>query len=283
MRAVNNDFSGKNLRNTSFKNADLPNALFLKSDLRGADFSGANLAGAKFEGAKTGITPLYTVLIFIAVLGVSLLSGYIAMLTGQLIQSMIQSPKQNVCIAGYLSAVIITVFAVFSTWRGVGYAVRQLIAPVLLSAMALVAIGYLTGLGDGHAMRYLILSLVLIVAMFVVGTVARALAGSLSVLIFWVVAVLGSVYGRSLGGGIGTVVMAIACAQISKRALNGDHGFEVLKNMALSMTAKFGTSFRNAKLDNADFSHAILRNADFTNARTPLVRWGNSKKINCKK
>src|SRR5688572_25537760 len=130
------DFSGRNLRNVSFKNADLPNAVFFESDLRGADFSGANLTGANFVGVKTGLTPLHARLIFIAVLSLSLLSGYIAMLTGQLIQSMINSSKQSISLAGYLAAIIFILFAAFSVWRGVGYAAKQLIAPVVLSAAA---------------------------------------------------------------------------------------------------------------------------------------------------
>ena len=76
------DYSNKNLQNTSFKNEDLSYASFMNSDLRGADFSGANLTGANFTHVRTGITPLNTILIFIAALIVSLISGYSTMYQG---------------------------------------------------------------------------------------------------------------------------------------------------------------------------------------------------------
>lgn len=276
------DFSGKNLRNVSFRNADLPNAVFAKSDLRGADFHGANLTGANFAGALTGIIPLHARLIFIAALSLSLVSGYIAMITGQLIQSMINSSTQSTSITGYLAAVIFILFAGISVWRGVGYAAKNLITPVVILAALLAATSYLSGNNDPYAMDYLILSLLLIVITFVVGTTARAVAGSVSTIMFWIVAVLGSVYARSAGGGIGTVIMAIACVQISKRALGGAKGFELLRKLTTFITAKFGTSFRGANLDEANFSQTILHNTDFTKANTRLARWDNCQKINCK-
>ena len=45
---------------------------------------------------------------------------------------------------------------------------------------------------------------------------------------------------------------------------------------------KYGTSFRNAKLVNADFSGSKLHNADFTGANLTNTNWGDSKKMNCK-
>jgi hypothetical protein len=185
-------------------------------------------------------------------------------------------------VAGYLAAIIFVLFAVLAVRRGVGHAAKQIIVPVVFFAAALAVISYFSGFGNGHGVSYLILSLVLIVVMFGVGTIARVVAGSLSTVMFWVVAVLGSVYGRSVGGGIGTVIMAIACVQISKRALSGAKGFELLTRMASLVTEKFGTSFRAARLDLADFSQTILHNADFTNSSTRSARWDNCQKINCK-
>lgn len=47
--------------------------------------------------------------------------------------------------------------------------------------------------------------------MCIVGTIARATANSLSLIIFIVVGLAGGMYGRSVGGGVGTVIMAISC------------------------------------------------------------------------
>jgi uncharacterized protein YjbI with pentapeptide repeats len=88
-------------------------------------------------------------------------------------------------------------------------------------------------------------------------------------------------FGKSLGGGIGTVIMAISCAVISKKALSGAKGFEGLRRIAHSITSKFGTSFRDTRLSHANFSGSKIRNSDFSNADISTVNWGDSKKINC--
>ena len=67
------DYSKKNLQKESFKGEDLSYARFIESDLRGTDFTDCNLTGANFTHVKTGITPLNTILIFIAALAASLL------------------------------------------------------------------------------------------------------------------------------------------------------------------------------------------------------------------
>src|SRR3954466_815349 len=90
------DFSKKNLQKASFRSEDLSNFRFTDSDIRGADFSGSNLTGADFTHVRTVITPLNTVLIFIGALMVSLISGYVAMLTGHTVQVMLASNHQNI-------------------------------------------------------------------------------------------------------------------------------------------------------------------------------------------
>src|SRR4030095_16716371 len=108
------------------------------------------------------------------------------------------------------------------------------------------------------------------------------LAGVLSSsIIFILVSAGGSMFGTSVGGGVGTVIVAVSCVFISKRSLSGAKGFESLRKMASFITSKFGTSFRNAKLTNANFSQSYIHNADFTNAELSSVNWGDSKKENC--
>jgi uncharacterized protein YjbI with pentapeptide repeats len=88
-------------------------------------------------------------------------------------------------------------------------------------------------------------------------------------------------FGRTVGGGIGTVVLAISCAMISKRALAGAKGFDGLRRIAFYITSKFGTSFRGSRLANTNFSQSKIHNSDFTNADISAVNWGDSRKVNC--
>src|SRR5688572_6160853 len=148
------DYSHKKLHNASFQNEDLSYASFSQSDLRGADFTGSDLRGADFTESRTGITPRNTVLIFAFALVISLLSGYLAMLTGQTVHSMFESKDANIRVAGIATVVIIAIFIGFSYWKGVGNAVRQLIFPACVLALVLGTIAYLTGAGTGMGLLF---------------------------------------------------------------------------------------------------------------------------------
>jgi hypothetical protein len=275
------DQSKKNLQNAVFENQDLSNARFSDSDLRGANFRGSNLTGAEFTNVKTGITPLNTGLLFFLALGVSLLSGFVAMLAGRTIQLMLNSEDQKIRIAGILTIAIIILFIAYAWWKGDHNAVIRLITPVVILAIVIGIVAYVSGLGTGKGMLYLVLALLLIALMFFIGTAARAAAGTLSTILFFVVAASGGMFGRTVGGGIGTVVLAISCAMISKRALGGANGFEGLRKVAFFITSKFGTSFRDSRLANTNFSRSKIQNADFTDADVSTVKWDDSRKVNC--
>jgi hypothetical protein len=275
------DFSNQNLQNMSFANQDLRYSNFSNSDLRGANFCGANCNGVDFTGAKTGITPVNVVLLFIASLAISLLSGYIAMLGGLAVQQLVLSELKHERSAGTLSVFITVAFIVYAWRNGGGVAIKQVALPIVVFSILVAVIIYLTGIGTGKGMFFLGISLILVVIMFITGTIARVAAGSLSKIIFWVVALSGEAFSKSVGGGIGTILLAILCAMISKRAISGAKGFELLHRLALYITGKFGTSFQRAKMANARFSQSKIRNADFSNTDISLINWGNSKRINC--
>ena len=275
------DYSHKNLRSASFKNKDLSNAVFSGSDLRGADFTGSDLSGADLTDVKTGFTPAVTFWIFLCALFVSALSGYVAMLAGHTIQNMYHSADINVRIAGIACSVVIILFIVLSIWKGLGHSFRFLVLPVILFAFIVGLFSYLSGAGSGMGALYLTLAVLLVLIMFVVGTVARAAAGNLSNILFVIVAMFGAFFGRSMGGGIGTIVVAVSCVIISKRALRGAKGFEKLRRITGFITQRFGTSFRNSKLADTNFSRADLHNSDFSRADISMVHWGRSKKVNC--
>jgi hypothetical protein len=277
---MSTDYSNKNLQKASFKNEDLTNANFSGSDLRGANFSGADLTGADFSKARTGITVPNAVWLFLVALVFSLASGYVAMRAGRTVQVMLASTDARVRVSGYMTLVLTAAFIVYFWWKGVITAISNLMIPILLAAAVIGAMAYFSGLGTGQGMLFMILAMILVVVMFIIGTNARTLAGSVSGILFVVVALSGGMFGKSMGGGIGTVIMAISSAVISKRASAGAKGFYGLQKLTAFITKKYGTSFRNATLTNANFSNAKIYNADFTNADISSINLTDAKKVN---
>jgi uncharacterized protein YjbI with pentapeptide repeats/Na+-transporting methylmalonyl-CoA/oxaloacetate decarboxylase gamma subunit len=276
------DYSNQDLQGCSFRNSDFSDAIFMGSDLRGADFSGCNLAGADFTKARTGIKSVHVALLFAAALGVSMFSGYMAMLAGHTIQQMLASKDPLIHAAGIATIVLTVLFILAFYLKGVGNTFFTLILPTCAIALAIGLTGYLTGVGTGMGMVYLVLTVFLVTIMFVVGTISRATAGTLSsAILFIAVAMGGGMFGKSLGGGIGTVIMALSCAKLSKRALSGARGFESTRKIAFFATRKLGTSFRGTDLSGADFSGAKLHNADFSGADVTSASWSDAKMANC--
>ncbi len=279
---MSKDNSNKNLQKASFKNEDLSYANFSGSDLRGADFSGANLTGANLANVRTGITPLTIVLIFVVALAISLFSGYVSAQLGKVIKAMINDPEQKIRMVGFITIGIMVLFLIYTLWKGGHDAIKNLIIPVIIVTLVLVVIVKISGLGTGSALLYQGLVLILLVIMIIIGTIARAAAGNLSNVLFTIVALSGGMFGQSLASWYGPLILATTCMFISKRALSGAKGFEGLRKVAFFITTRFGTSFRNAKLVNTDFSHSRLHNADFTGADLVYVNWGDAKRFNCK-
>lgn len=276
------DYSKKNLRGESFKDEHLVNTSFKGSDLRGVDFSGADLTGADLSQVKTGIPPFKTFLIFFVTLVFSMLSGYIAMLAGNTIQEMLNSEDLKIKAAGGISIILIIAFIVYYYFKGGSSVLKHLLIPAFLLSIVIAVVAYFSGLGTGRGMLFLCLSLLLVVALITLGTIARALAGVLSsTILFVIVTASGSIFGSRVGGGLSATILALSCVLISKRALSGVKGFESLRRVASLITQKFGTSFQNANLTNANFSQAKIQNADFSNADLTSVNWTDSKKENC--
>src|SRR5215203_1493846 len=125
-----NEYVSRNLQKKSFKNKDLRNVQFNASDLRGADFSGSDLSGARFIGVRTGITPVTIFLIFITALLVSAMSGYIAMLAGTKIHTMMSAQDWKIKVMGIATTIIIILFIIYTYWKGGKKAIIQLMVPI---------------------------------------------------------------------------------------------------------------------------------------------------------
>jgi len=274
------NYSGKNLQGVHFTGQNLQNADFTGADLRGTDFSFANLAGAHFSKSKPGLRTSSQVGIFIFSLATSLLSGYIATLAGTTVQKLLTSTDWRLEFSGTLTVLFFLIFTAVALWKGLDQAISKVLVTLIAITAILGLFMYFTGIGTGMGAVYGALALLLMALMFVVGTIARATIGTLgSNVLFLIVALGGGMFGKSLGGGIGTVIMAISCAIISKRALKNESEPSLIRKIALSISTRFGTSFENADLTGADFSDAEIKNTSFKNANITDVNWSNSKKL----
>lgn len=276
------DHSNKNLQKAVLQDKDLGSTSFSGSDLRGADFTGSNLMGADLSNVKTGIRPIYVVAIFIIALAISLVSGYIAAKASLTIKGMLDDESGKIRLAGIISLVIVAFSFLYALRRGGNKTILHVIIPVIIAMAIIAAVFRWSGIGTGIGAFYIAFTVVFVVVMIYIGTVARAAAGSLSNILFIIVAIAGGIFGKSITGGIGPVILAVVCALLSKRALNNVKHFALLRRVIFFMTTRFGTSFRNTNLTNADFSNSVLRNTDFSGADLTGTKWSNSTKLNCK-
>jgi hypothetical protein len=274
------DLSNKNLRSTDFTNANLSYFNFSGCDLRGADFTSANLTGANFSGVKTGINPVNRTFIFVTALMMATGSVIAGLAAAQTLQFMFMSANRLVAISGILTLIFTMLFLVFMMWKGIGTSFRLLVLPVSIAAPLTGLIAYFTGGGTGTGMLYLTICLILIFIMMLAGIVARVAAGSVSNVMFVLVAVAGALFSTSIGGGIGMMIAGISCAVVSKRALNNGIDFTPLRAVVVFITAKFGTSFRNARLSSARFCGCAIHNTDFSNAKLKFVTWDHCTTVN---
>lgn len=271
----------KNLQGKSFKDQNLQNSDFSGANLCGADFSKAVLTNADFSKCKTGLKPISAVVIFIFAMVISLLSGYIAMLTGSTVQIMLKSPDTNIFTAGYITIGLIIIFILLAIWKG-GQKTLISVVVTIIAALLVGLVSWLSGAGTGMGSVYASLALILFVLMVIAGTISRTTAGMLaSNILFLIVAVGGGMFGKSLGGGIGTVVLAVSCAIISKRILSGASDFSFIRKIALTVGSYFGTSFKDADLTGANFSESIVKNTNFTGTKLSEINWEGSKKKFC--
>jgi hypothetical protein len=169
-----------------------------------------------------------------------------------------------------------------SIWIGLFKAIKRVLVFMILLTIILGLVAYLTGYGTGIGALKSLLSLVLIGLMFLAGTISRAVAGTFaSGVLFLAVAMAGAMFGKSMGGGFGTVVAALACAVISKRALNQKFRHSAVRKIALFIGTYLGTSFKGADLTKADFTDAVLQNTNFMNSKRQGVDWTQAKKTFC--
>ncbi len=266
------NFSGQNLQGKSFQGQNLIGADFRGADIRSTDFSNANLSNADFSDAVAGLDKKSSLILFLLSIFVSMMAGAVAGLGVQFIERLFKQ-SQYTSLAITISSILLALFLLVTFWKGLGTAIKSFVSKILFSSLLLGVLVIVTGVGSGAGAIGIIFGLVLLTIVTVSATLARACAGTMSNILFFLVAIGGVLAGRSFGAGLGATAIAISSVLISKRALSGDRRDAVILRMTLAISSYFGTSFRNSNLTNANFTNARLINADFRQATLTDICW----------
>lgn len=263
-------------------NINTTHSVFRNQDLRSKKFVNTNLKDAVFEKCNMGISPFNGVVIFIIAACLSLTAGYIAMLSGSAVQALLTAKEPRLQLAGYIICVLFLTSVAIAIGRGLNYSSARL-ALIMIGLVILIGlISYFTdAAGAGIGALYGVATLLLVFIMLLIGAIARATAGSLqSTLLFMIVAMGGGIFAKSLGGGIGTLIMTIATVVISKKALKSNKD-SLIKNITLRISTAFGTSFKNTNLSGASFNDMVIKNSNFQGAQMDNIKLHNTTESLC--
>lgn len=296
------------LRGKSFKGRDLTGVDFSHSDLRGADFTNAILTNANFSHTKSGLQRRWAIIIIFFSLLLAAISGLMSAVGGSLVGFiLIDSARDNVYV-GVASLIILSLFFLLSIRKGLLSACVFLAVAIALAIVAAVAwAGFIAVVWSGLAATSEATGIAPIVAVVATGTVAVIVTGVGAVCVTISAAITGTIAGifavmttviiaGTIAGGISvfammtnpvagivagtlSVILVILSAFIGCSAVSEDKKQNFVRKMAISLTTRYGTSFRNADLTDADFTQAKVKSADFTKAKVKRTNWFEIKQV----
>ena len=296
------------LRGKSFKGQNLTGTDFSYSDIRGADFTNAILRDTNFSQTKSGLQRRWAIILIFFSLLLSAISGLMSAIGGSLVGFiLIDSARDNVYV-GVASLIVLSVFFLLSIRKGLLSACVFLAVAIALAIVAAVTwAGFVAVVWSGLAATSEATEIAPIVVVVMMGTVAvivtavgavsvtisaaitGAIAGILAVMITVIIAgtIAGgvSVYAMTVNPvagivtGFVSVVLVIVSAYIGCSAVSEDKKQNFVRKIAISLTTRYGTSFRNADLTDADFTQAKLKSANFTKAKVKRTNWFEIKQV----
>ena len=269
--------SARNLRLGDFRSQELTGADFEGCDVRSADFARADLRGASFKGARLGLAPGRGTVILITGFCVAIATGIIigwaiADTTGNLTSS------EGDRIAEAASLILLFALLIgLIVWRGFDVAWKVTAIAYLVVVGANVVGNLLFEQVDWTRIvrsTAIVIALLLAVTAGILGRLVGGVFGSWSIA---VVALAGGLASGQANGGIAGVVVAISLVFISKRAMRGDHRDETLRAIAHAIARRWGTSFVEADLTDADFTGTNVAGSDFRGAALDGTQWEPSR------
>lgn len=277
------NFRRQDLSGQSFIGQDLSNADFSGANIRGVDFTNAILRDANFSGVQAGLQRSEAVLLFLFLILTAALLGWAAGFVGTLLNLELRSFTNSFeeIIAGWAMVMLLLAFALISVLEGIkaGFSV---FAVAFVIAVGLAAIGPVFAtlihpiafaVSSAIALAITIISSVSAVTVLAVIAAIAAFRtfdprAAIAILVTYL-----SVFGylvveTDIVTSVVSVVPAVMVLSLylGWRALEGDSKHRGILRFAAAVTARWGTSFRNADLTRADFSHAKLKNTNFDGA-----------------
>ena len=252
---------------------DFEGADYSGKDVRGADFAGANLRSASFSDAELGVAPRVGRMLLGVALLFSVGAGVVIGWSVSGLRNRISADRWDEVAEGSAMAIILVVLVAVIIWKGFDIAFKVVVV-VYFTMLVLNVIANLIW-DEVEYVRMLrataiVIFLVLAVAAGIFGRVIGGVFGAWSTAF---VAVLGGLASGRFEGGIAGIVVAISLVTISKRAARGDPRDHSLRKEAHRLIHRWGTSFRDADLTDADFTGANVSLCDLRGATVVGVKW----------
>lgn len=284
------NFRRQNLSGQSFAGQNLAEVDFSGADIRGTDFTNTTLRGANFTEAQGGLQLSEAILLFLFLVLVAILLGSAAGFVGTLLNLELRtytSPFEEIT-AGWAMVLLLLAFCLISVLEGIitGFGVFVL---ALVIAVALVAIGPIFytfvnpiafAISSAIALAITIISAVTALSILAVITAIAAfrafdLKAAIVIIATYVAAFGYIVVATNIVTSIVPVVPAVIVlgCYLGWQSLQGHPKHIIFRRVATAITARWGTSFRNADLTQANFSYAKLRNTNFDGAMLTKVCW----------
>lgn len=268
-------------RRHSFTGARLSCASLAGSDLRGSDFTAADLHGADLSNIRSGMSRVWTVVVVVGSLALSILLGIAVGFSAVYLRSMYENDDARYQMAALYVGASLAVLLVAGIWRGLGFAIKN-VAPVTVSVVVaggLIAV--ITGTGTGVAAIVALAFVVVAAAAVALCVVVRAVAGIAGNLMFALVAISGGLASGAVGGRFTGAAVAIGAMVMARRSATLESN-PVMARVLAAIACRGGTRFRHANLAGANLEHAHLVACDFRGANLSDARFAGATMKMCR-
>lgn len=308
-QAGQRDFSGKNLRGQNFQGQELSGAIFANTDIRGANFAYANLTATTFTQAQAGLQKRWVVILGITSLLLSAISGTVSACLGFFSTSILDTHIPDIQPIGVFVLVSIAVFVSTLIRQGtqkslVSVSTSTLILVLIYAGTSILTLTLAKTTAAETAGRFflVLLGLVLLVGILVLTLIgpiaivsAIAITGSIAIIPTAIIALMAAIatsifilspqvwtpfFITRISFGIATAILLTSVnIHIGWRASQGDQRDIWIRSTAYALAAIGGTSFRRAKLTDANFSKASLQCTDLRQALLLRTCWRHAKNL----